>query len=100
MGQELQQSHPDHDGALALEVFQDRSVLGAQLGSVGTFKATYALWRRYQSSVRGAVDLNFASQDGAVIRFNNVKVEDDRMSRVPVFGNGRRWNTWWQQVPW
>lgn len=63
-------SHPDENGVMVGEAHQNS----------GGF--TWSDWDSTPSLKRGTLDNNFAMDDGAVIRYNDVLLKDPRMKRV------------------
>jgi prepilin-type N-terminal cleavage/methylation domain-containing protein len=84
-------SHPDKSGILLDTVVQN--------GPWGLFvagaKFTLSFWESGRG--RGPVDLNFASQDGSVVRYTDVKFDrfgkDERMAYVPAYNLPQQWQT-------
>ena len=99
-------SHPDDAGLLSNEVWQDGEYLGGGPGpdaavlevtnAVSAF--TMSRWSLSNSLARGVLDLNYAYDDGSVRRFNTVRLDDEEMTTVPVFNDGRE-PTWEIQLP-
>ncbi len=86
-----QSTHPDPAGRLKFEgPFQDAVNPWPGWNLYGLY-VTYSKWTTNGmggARVRGPLDLNYAFDDGAVLRFNGVGFEDDRMGYVPDFANG------------
>ncbi len=83
-------THPDEDGVMSNVVAQDLepAATDAVNTAIGR-RITYSAWYTPNGTgKRGLIDTNFASDDGAVVRFTRVKVRDERMTEVPDFNNG------------
>jgi type II secretory pathway pseudopilin PulG len=67
-------SHPDNDGALNLVPYQDQPSYGTALpGGVG---GAFTMWTYRGTTYRGALDMNFAYDDGSVDRLTDIKMNE------------------------
>jgi hypothetical protein len=75
-------SHPDYDGMLASQAFQDQREFGISW--------TFSFWTRTNAWDRGPVDRQFTYTDGSVQRLDRVKVYrnnndyDARVVQIPM----------------
>jgi prepilin-type N-terminal cleavage/methylation domain-containing protein len=104
-------SHPDSDGLL-VEVALDESGSRAEWEAGGSVQATalragsgvnpnpvvLSEWVNV-SPQRGLLDLNFALDDGSVVRFTEVKMHDPRLARVPHGRGGNPTNDLTDRIP-
>ena len=79
-------SHPDRDGTMATQVLQDEG------GAAGIANLYLTRWRR-ASLARGALDLNFAYDDGSVrrlvdVQYNGDPQNTDRTAAVAQYADG------------
>jgi len=83
-------THPDQRGTLTPEFREDESnpwtadgmLPGEVIGDV-----TYSMW---VGASRGRIDMNFAFQDGSVLRYRDVEPQlDPRLEEVPTYSNDR-----------
>jgi prepilin-type N-terminal cleavage/methylation domain-containing protein len=78
-------SHADRDGILFEEVVQDvQEPVSASLLGYPTGRFTFGRWIQISGQERGELDMNFASSDGSVERFDHVQTDDPRMVKVPL----------------
>jgi len=78
-------AHPDKTSVMYNEVLQnqggtDDPLLAPAGGGLGY---VLARWINFNRNDRGLLDLNFAYEDGAVIRLNNLPITDERATEVP-----------------
>jgi hypothetical protein len=68
----------------------------------GNVPVTYSFWRNTRNFInymRGPMDLNFASDDGGVIRLTDVEyIYDDRIAHVPNVGNNAAYFARWFNI--
>jgi len=85
-------THPDREGQMIPRVWQNHlDPVWAGIGAAFGFSTiTLSRWELEENTTwrRNLLDLNFASADGAVIRFNRVKpMGDERMNGVPAIAS-------------
>jgi type II secretory pathway pseudopilin PulG len=97
-------SHPDRDGILAASpAYQDEPNIIPFFNLVGAF-VTMSYWSSAGRGpqVRGALDLNYAYDDGSATRLNHVTLKDPRVNLVPdhtLHGGPSVGTTSWRQIP-
>jgi competence protein ComGC len=83
-------THPDQLGILAPEFREDESnpwTAGGMLPGEVIGDVTYSMW---SGTSRGLVDMNFAFQDGSVLRYPDTKPQQDSLlEEVPTYSNDR-----------
>ncbi len=77
---EFRTAHPDHEGLEWVYKFENESAYGLPSDTVAT-NFTNSQW--VANAGRGKVDQNYLFDDGAVLRYNNVEPQDDRMKAIP-----------------
>ena len=97
-------STPDALGILAPVSLQDTDLGGVQMEQAGVLKQTLAWWQKQgDARVRGPLDLNYAYEDGSVLRLNDVRwneFEDrDRTVRTAEHSGLTTEQTDWHQLP-
>jgi len=86
-------THPDDAGVMQNVVLQNAG------GGAPVDPYVLSQWEANHTSQRGFIDLNFAFDDGAVFRYARLKIDDERLVRVPDFVNGARWMGWRTYIP-
>lgn len=96
-------SHPDHDGIATNDYRESGPNPWVVTGVNPPVSVTYSWWMAGNNPGRGAVDANYAMQDGSVRRYNDIKWGQnpqipDLAEDVPTFGDGST-PTWSRKVP-
>ena len=82
-------SHPDKDGLMGIQKFQDEFTDPAIQAAIPAHSnlATICWWNvGLPAAARGPIDTQFVHDDGSVNRFDNVVMEDERMALCVVTG--------------
>ena len=92
-GRHATAGHPDKAGVLSPEFAQggrfnyggsDAQQQAQDEGYNAAIPVTFSFWRNVGNFQRGRLDMNFAAEDGSVLRLSDVKYEyDERIAHVP-----------------
>ena len=101
-----QSSHPDTAGKMVRSPGSQDEVNTVPLWNLVGLYATWSNWNTNPTpKVRGPLDLNYAYDDGSVVRLNGVKLgnEEERIVGVPDHsvqqGSSRIFVDLWRQIP-
>jgi len=98
-------SHPDSEGMLFSVMLQDTDLGGVQFAAAGALKQTLAWWHKPDADarVRGVLDLNYAYEDGSVMRLDAVRWNEyqdrGRIVRTPENSGLTTDLNDWHQLP-